>query len=120
MEIARRISESLRTRLGGEQKSFVKRTTEGTEAYQDYLRGRHHWAKRTPNRLQRVPSIFSKAIDKDPGYALADSGLADCYSILGIYSILPSKALSKVKSLISPGALQTVESAEEKTADYRV
>src|SRR5581483_1722523 len=81
-EIARRISESLQTKLAGEQKAPVKRPTESTEAYQDYLRGRHHWAKRTPDRLKKGAEYFQKAIDKDPGYALAYSGLADCYSIL--------------------------------------
>jgi hypothetical protein len=72
---------------------------ENTEAYRDYLRGRHHWTKRTPERLLKGANCFQKAIEKDPAYALAYTGLADCYSILGIYSILPSKeTLARAKA----------------------
>jgi eukaryotic-like serine/threonine-protein kinase len=116
-EIARRISESLRMKLGGEQKPLVRRSTENTEAYQDYLRGRHHWTKRTPDRLRMAADYFQKAIEKDPGYALAYSGLADCYSILGIYSILPSKdALSKAKAAAAAAVAFDDEMAEGHTS----
>ena len=99
-EIARKISDSLRMKLSGEEKSrLAKRSTENSEAYQLYLRGRHHWAKRTPDRVRKGIEYFQQAIEKDPSYALAYSGLADCYSILGIYSIMPSKeALAKAKA----------------------
>ena len=99
-EIARKISESLRMKLSGEEKSrLAKRSTDNSEAYQLYLRGRHHWAKRTPDRLRKGIEYFQQAIEKDPSYALAYSGLADCYSILGLYSILPPKeALAKAKA----------------------
>ena len=99
-EIARKISDSLRMKLSGEEKSRLsKRSTENSEAYQLYLRGRHHWAKRTPDRVRKGIEYFQQAIEKDPSYALAYSGLADCYSILGIYSIMPSKeALAKAKA----------------------
>jgi len=99
-EIARKISESLRMKLTGEEKTrLTKRSTENTEAYQLYLRGRHHWAKRTPDHIQKGIEYFQKAIEKDPGYALAYSGLADCYSILGLYSILPPKeSLARAKA----------------------
>jgi serine/threonine protein kinase/Flp pilus assembly protein TadD len=99
-EIARKISDSLRMKLSGEEKSrLVKRSTDNSEAYQLYLRGRHHWAKRTPDRVRKGIEYFQQAIEKDPSYALAYSGLADCYSILGIYSIVPSKeALAKAKA----------------------
>ncbi len=99
-EIARKISESLRMKLSGEEKSrLAKRSTENTEAYQLYLRGRHHWIKRTPDQVKKGIEYFQKAIDKDPGYALAYSGLADCYTILGLFSILPPKeAFAKAKA----------------------
>ena len=91
-EIARKISESLRVKLTGDEKSrLAKRSTENTEAYQLYLRGRHHWIKRTPDQLKMAMTYFQQAIDKDPGYALAYAGLADCYAIFGVYSILPPK-----------------------------
>jgi len=116
-EIARKISESLRTKLGGERKPLVKRSTENTEAYQDYLRGRHHWTKRTPERLLKGADYFQKAIEKDPAYALAYSGLADCYSILGIYSILPSKeTLARAKAAAAAVVVFDDELAEGHTS----
>jgi len=99
-EIARKIYESLRVKLSGEEKGrLVKRHTEDSEAYQLYLRGRHHWTKRTPDHVTKGAEYFQKAIDKDPSFALAYSGLADCYSILAIYSILPPRtAFARAKA----------------------
>jgi eukaryotic-like serine/threonine-protein kinase len=99
-EIARKISESLRVKLTGEEKSrLAKRSTENTEAYQLYLRGRHHWVKRTPDQLKMAVTYFQQAIDKDPGYALAYAGLADCYAIFSAYSILtPRDAYARAKA----------------------
>jgi serine/threonine protein kinase len=117
-EIARKISESLRMKLTGEEKSrLVKRFTENTEAYQLYLRGRHHWAKRTPDRVRKGSEYFQQAIEKDPSYALAYSGLADCYSILGVYSILPSKeAFAKAKAAAVAAVAFDDELAEGHTS----
>jgi serine/threonine protein kinase/tetratricopeptide (TPR) repeat protein len=99
-EIARKISESLRMKLSGEEENRLgKRFTENTEAYQLYLRGRHHWTRRTPDHVKKGVEYFQQAIEKDPSYALAYSGLADCYTILGVYSILPSKeTLARAKA----------------------
>jgi len=91
-EIARKISDSLRMKLSGEEKSrLAKRSTDNSEAYQLYLRGRLYWTRRSPEDVQKGAGYFQKAIEKDPAYALAYSGLADCYSILACYSILPGK-----------------------------
>jgi TolB-like protein len=91
-EIARKISESLRLKLTGEdQKRLAKRFTEDSEAYQLYLKGRHYWIKRTPDNLKKGAEYFQQAIEKDPGYALAYAGLADCYSILSLYVIIPPR-----------------------------
>ena len=48
-----------------------------------YLRGRYFWNKRTEENLQRAVEYFQQAIEKDPAYALAYSGLADAYFYLG-------------------------------------
>ncbi|MBM3765145.1 MAG: tetratricopeptide repeat protein [Acidobacteria bacterium] len=96
-EIAAKISSRLRTKLSGVEKK--KRHTDDTEAYQLYLKGRHHWTRRTPDELMKAVTAFQQAIDKDPEYALAYSGLADCYSILASYSILPPKpAFARAKA----------------------
>ena len=58
-------------------------------AYEQYLRGRWHWAKDTPEGLQKGQDHFLKAIALDPAYGLAYSGLADTYALLGSYNIMP-------------------------------
>jgi serine/threonine-protein kinase len=82
--IAQAIADKLRLRLTGEQKQRVGRPfTECAEAYQCYLRGRYHWNKRTAEGLRRSIKLFEQAIDLDPAYALAYSGVADAYLNLG-------------------------------------
>ncbi|MEK6325766.1 MAG: protein kinase [Acidobacteriota bacterium] len=82
-EIAREISEKLRLRLTGEQeKRLVKRYTVNAEAYQLYLKGRYYWNKRTEEGLRKGIEYFNQAIEKEPNYALAYSGLADCHTSL--------------------------------------
>jgi len=91
-EISREISEKLRLRLTGEEKTrMAKRPTENIEAYQLYLKGRYYWNKRTEEGLRRSIEYFSEATEKDPNYALAHAGLADCYIILGYFSLLPAR-----------------------------
>ena len=60
-----------------------------TLAYEQYLRGRWHWAKDTAEGLQKGKEHFLKAIALDPSYAMAYAGLADTYALLGSYHIMP-------------------------------
>jgi serine/threonine protein kinase/tetratricopeptide (TPR) repeat protein len=117
-EIARKISDSLRVKLSGDDKSrLAKRVTENTEAYQLYLKGRHHWMKRTPDHLAKSADYFQQAIDKDPSFALAYSGLADCYSLLGAYSSLPQReAWARAKAAAVAAVAFDDESAEAHTS----
>jgi eukaryotic-like serine/threonine-protein kinase len=83
-EIAEDISEKLRLRLSGaDKKRLVKRYTENSEAYKFYLKGRYFvTTKRTEEWIKRGIEHFQQAIDLDPNYALAYSGLADAYAFL--------------------------------------
>ena len=91
-EISRDITGKLRLRLSGEQKkTLAKRPTENAEAFQLYLKGRYHWNKRSPEGIQTAIEYFQQAIAKDPGYALAYSGLADSYTLLGNFYLLPAR-----------------------------
>jgi serine/threonine protein kinase/tetratricopeptide (TPR) repeat protein len=86
-EMAAEITRSLRLTLSGkEQRDLVKRFTDNTQAYQAYLRGRHHWNKRTVEGLRQALVHFQQAIDHDANYALAYTGLADTFNILGYYN----------------------------------
>jgi DNA-binding SARP family transcriptional activator/Flp pilus assembly protein TadD len=82
--IAREIAGKLRLKLSGEEKlRLSKRYTENTEAYRLYLKGRHHWNKRTVEYLEKGLECFRQAIKIDPDYALAHAGISDCYAFLG-------------------------------------
>lgn len=85
-EIARRVSERLRLNLtGADQTHLAKTQTESGEAYEAYLKGRYHWNKRTEEGFKQAIKFFREAIDKDPNYALAYTGLADCYTLESDY-----------------------------------
>lgn len=89
-DISRAVSERLRLRLtGAEQTLLAKRYTDNTEAYQLYLKGRYFWNKRTEQDLDRGIHYFERAINLDPSYALAYSGLADCYAVVSYFSKQP-------------------------------
>ena len=79
-EMSRIIVDKLRPRLQGEVAvPLLKRHTEDPEAYGLYLKGRYYWERR-PVGTTRAIECFEKAIDRDPQYALAHSGLADAYT----------------------------------------
>lgn len=101
-EMAGEITRSLQLKLSGdEHRGLAKRFTESTEAYQAYLRGRHHWNKRTVAGLEQALAHFQRAIDLDPTYALAYTGLADTYNILGYYNDLrPHDAYPKGRAAV--------------------
>jgi len=98
-EISLAIVDSLKIKLlGGEKAKLVKRYTENIEAYNLYLKGRFFWNKRGREGLEKSIVYFQEAIEKDPTYALAFSGLADAYNILGDNQhIPPSEAFPKAK-----------------------
>jgi len=91
-EISNEISEKLRLKLTrAEKKRLIKRQTDDAEAYRLYLKGRHHWNRWTEDGFYKAIEYFQQAVDKDPGYALASTGLADSYVLLGWNSYLPPK-----------------------------
>ena len=72
------------------------------EAYDLYLLGRHHWHRRNPESLERAQQLFTAAIDLDPNFALAYSGLADTYMFLSSYAGLDhGEAMSKATAPVS-------------------
>jgi len=93
-EIAQEISEKLRLQLSGEEQAqLAKQGTTNREAYQDYLRGRFHSNKRSPEELEIGFEYFSKAIEKDPNYAQAYAGLADSYFLQSLFGGRPSSEI---------------------------
>ena len=89
-QIARQIADTLRIKLNRAEKTrLARRATQNGEAYQLYLRGRYLWNRRTRDALGRAIAYFQQAIDRDPTYALAYAGLADCYAVLGTFTFGP-------------------------------
>ena len=82
-EIAREIVDKLKIRVSGEEQGLKKHYTESNEAYQLYLKGRFYWNKRSEEGFQKALQYFQQAIERDPNFALAYSGLADTYNLLG-------------------------------------
>jgi eukaryotic-like serine/threonine-protein kinase len=101
-EISQEVSERLRMRLTSEERQqLAKSYTDNTEAYQLYLKGRYFWNKRTDEGMRKGIEYFRQAIDVDPGYSLAYTGLADSYNFLGAFGIAvlpPGDAMPKAKS----------------------
>jgi len=80
-QIAGDIAEKLRSKLStSEKQQLARQGTQNPEAYELYLKGRYYWNKLTHSDLDNAISYFNQAIAKDPGYALAYSGLADGYA----------------------------------------
>jgi len=91
-EIATEICEKLRLKLtGDEQSRLTRRYTEDPAAYQLYLKGRYCWNQRTEEGMRKAIDYFLQAIEKDPSYARAYTGLGDGYTMLCIYDALPPK-----------------------------
>ncbi len=97
-ELASKISEGLRLRLTGEeQQQLTRHFTRSSEAYQLYLKGRYYWKKYTKDGMDKSIEYFKQAIEKDPSYALAYSGLADAYVVLGVMYLPPNQVFPKAK-----------------------
>jgi len=84
-EIVASIVKAVVPALLGDAAHAVQRSTENTEAYELYLKGRHYWHQRSPSTLRLAMQCFEQAIKIDPEYALAYAGLADCHGILRVY-----------------------------------
>jgi TolB-like protein/DNA-binding winged helix-turn-helix (wHTH) protein/Flp pilus assembly protein TadD len=89
-EVARRIAEEIRVTLTPHDRAQLARVRNpDPEAYRAYSNGRVLWNKRNEQDLKKAIGFFQLAIDRDPNYALAYDGLADCWLPLGWYGFLP-------------------------------
>jgi len=112
-EIAGRLRTQLTTREAGQ---IVRRYTESPEAYQLYLRGRHAWNKRTLDGMRQSVRYFDQAIELDPAYARAYTGLADAIQMLGVYGDLESRQARNRARAAQDRALEIDNSAGEALA----
>jgi TolB-like protein/DNA-binding winged helix-turn-helix (wHTH) protein/Flp pilus assembly protein TadD len=92
--VARAIVEQIRIEVTPQEQAALKSVkTIAPAAYEDYLKGRYFWSKRTADGLKKAVDYFNQAIAWEPGYAAAYSGLADTYALLGDwqYGGMPTK-----------------------------
>jgi serine/threonine protein kinase/Tfp pilus assembly protein PilF len=100
-EISQEISDKLRLKLTGLEKAkLARQRTADTEAYHAYMKGRYYWNKRMERGgFTKAIQYFNQALEKDPSYALAYTGLSDSYSLADYYGHLPTKeAMPKAKA----------------------
>jgi len=101
-QVARAIAEQVRVEVTPQEQAVLKKATVvNPEAYNSYLKGRYFWNKRTADGLKVALAYFNQAIDEDPKYATAYSGLADTYALLGDWQygvMTPKEALPKAKA----------------------
>ncbi len=83
-QVASAIVSQIRIKLTPQDKEHLAATRSiNSAAFEDYLKGRYYWGKRSEDSLDKAIHYFQSATEEDPQYALAYAGLADCYGILG-------------------------------------
>jgi serine/threonine-protein kinase len=99
-ELAREIAERLQVHLSGQGRERIEQRRRGDgEAYRLYLQGRYQWNKRTPQGMEQALDDFERAAARDPGFALAHAGIADCYTQLSHFGWLaPSQGYPRARA----------------------
>jgi eukaryotic-like serine/threonine-protein kinase len=102
-DIARQITGELRLRLSAEEKSRLVRVhTNNSDAYLSYLKGLYYWLKHAPEDFQKSRLYFEQAIEADPGYALAYSGLGSYYGFASSWGLMdPEEGWPKAEAALS-------------------
>jgi len=117
-EIARDVSSKLKTKLSGkDEQKLTKEYTSNPKAFEAYLKGRFYWGRRTGDNLKKGITFFNQAIELDPNYSLAWSGLADSYAVLPYYTLTPGKeAYPKARDAAEKAVDLDPELAEARTS----
>lgn len=102
-EVARAVARAIAMTLAPEAEARLARARPvRPESYQDYLRGRYFFNRKTEAALRQALGYFQRAVAADPGYAAAYSGLSDCYLNLGASSVVgglpPREAMPEAKA----------------------
>jgi TolB-like protein/Flp pilus assembly protein TadD len=123
-ELARAITREIRVSVTPQEQRRLKSTaTVNPEAYQLYLKGEFFLQRRTEDGMRRAVECFEEALRKDPNSALAYSGLAASYSLLGAFNFIspkeadPKSKAAAMKALELDDTLAEAHAALADTAD---
>lgn len=106
-QIAEAIAGALAQRIAGVAAAAPGAAdTTDSAALDAYLQGRQAWRQRTPAGLQRAESLFTQAVERDPGFARAWSGLADTYLLQADYG---SREVEAAIALAEPAVVKALE-----------
>ena len=113
-EIAQSIAREISVKLTPQEMAQLAEVRPvDPDAYEAYLKGRYYWNKRSGDTLSKGAECFRRAIDKDPNYAAAYAGLADCANSGGWFGFLaPEDGFGKGKELASKALSITPNLAE--------
>ena len=102
-EVAQKIAGEMRVTLApADRERLARGHTADPEAYLAYARGRFFWNRRTEKDFKKAIGYFQQAIERDPNYALAYDGLADCWTPLGWFAYLaPAEAFPHAKAAVN-------------------
>jgi DNA-binding winged helix-turn-helix (wHTH) protein/TolB-like protein len=125
-QVSQRVADALALRLTEAERGLLThRDTGDSEAYQLYLRGRFFWNKRSREGFERGASYFRQAVERDPAYALAYSGLADSHIGTAFYHyaapqvVMPLARTAALKALeIDPSLAEAHASLAHIKANY--
>ncbi len=119
------IVHEIRINLTPEDRERLAKTPAvAPEAYENYLKGRYYWNKRTDENLTKAIGYFEEASRQDPHYALAYAGLSDCYAIISatIFGTMPSSVAAPKAKAAAQHALEidpTLAEAETSLATVK-
>jgi len=101
-KVATKIAEQIRIEVTPQEQAALRSVKAiNPDAYENYLKGRFFWNKRSADGLKKAVDYFSQAIAEDPNYAAAYSGLADAYALSGDwqYAVMtPKEAMPRAKA----------------------
>jgi TolB-like protein len=117
-ELSTTIAQQIRLRLSPERlDALARRQANNPEAYDAYLQGRYYWNLFTPATTRKAVECYLRAVQLDPNYALAWSGLADAYTSSPIHADLrPHDVWEKARQAAAHAIAAEPELAETQTS----
>ncbi|MGH9878678.1 MAG: hypothetical protein ACRD5H_13665, partial [Nitrososphaerales archaeon] len=105
--ISEQIINTLTLKLTAQEEERVRKShTSDSEAYSNYLKGRFYWGKWTRDGFEKGIAFFQQAVQRDPGFALAQAAIAEAYNTLSFYGYIDPKSAFQI---VNRTALQAIQ-----------